>query len=634
MIFNRSGDLTEPVLIRHPSRSSLLFVLGMFLALALAATSALAESVTTPIHIATASNEGPTLGIPRWKGYVSELDPDNIWCAFGSGGTSSSSMVYSTDAGATWSSSAIQIDFTGSLDMHLSVVGQSENLFCTFPGSAGQGICYRQFDYPSHSNDDRGSLIVMPGTGSGHRSNVMVQPSGRVWVFTRLGDSPSENVRYHYTDNGVNFTSGVAYATNASDVRIGSMPYVDGNPALVVLHIGDSRGYEYYLWNGSSFEARPDHSIFAQNMGSLRVFTHNVVNDTTMHLIFGMGNNMYHLWKNYNGGSGGWNQETVESSTYTVDFDWYPISTVRGDNLYLFYCKKSSSSDASSEIYYMRWTQSTESWTDPVHVSTGVGSGSTRDPNTCFQVPMSADYIPVYWRAGGSPYDLYFAKVLVDATEIDTIAPGRVIDLGAASGSSPGEVDLNWTAPGDDDMIGTADRYEIRQATSVIDDDNWISGTVVSQSITPLPSGQTQTFTATGLTGGEIRYFALKAYDEANNGSPVSNFAFTLVTDTPDIDDGPILPKTARLTNTYPNPFNNSTQIQYSIPSLTHVMISIYDLLGQRVTTLVNSPMTGGDYRVEWRGNNDSGKPVASGVYFCRLTTESAVDSHKLVLLK
>ena len=45
------------------------------------------------------------------------------------------------------------------------------------------------------------------------------------------------------------------------------MPYVNGNPALVVLHLVDPRGYEYYLWNGSSFEARPDHSIYAINPG-------------------------------------------------------------------------------------------------------------------------------------------------------------------------------------------------------------------------------------------------------------------------------------------------------------------------------------------------------------------------------
>ena len=63
-------------------------------------------------------------------------------------------------------------------------------------------------------------------------------------------------------------------------------------------------------------------------------------------------------------------------------------------------------------------------------------------------------------------------------------------------------------------------------------------------------------------------------------------------------------------------------------------MISIYDMLGQRVTTLVNGSLKGGDYQVEWRGEDANGSPVASGVYLCRLTTESAFDSHKLVLLK
>jgi hypothetical protein len=400
------------------------------------------ESLSTPLLIATSSSEGPTLGIPRWKGYVSELNPQKMWASFSSDGTGSGSLIYSADKGQTWSSDVIHIDNTGWLDMHLSAFGHNEALYFTFPGSFGQGICFRKFNPPATSEADSEQIVTLTGTTSGMRSNIMVQNTGRIWIFTRLGDSPSENVRYQYSDNGTSWTRGVAFATGAADVRIGSMPYVNGNPALVVLHISDDRGYEYYLWNGSTFEAKSDHSIYAQNMGGVRAFTHNVVKDTVMHVIFGLGNTMHHLWKNYNNGSGSWNYQAIENSPYTVDVDWFPISTVRGDDLYLFYCKKSSASDASSMIYYMRWSQTSRTWSTPTLVSTLSANVTNRDPNTCFATPAGADYIPVYWRSGSGPYSIYFSKVLADQEQRDTIAPGRVLDFGDGIGYGPGDTDF------------------------------------------------------------------------------------------------------------------------------------------------------------------------------------------------
>ena len=588
------------------------------------------ESLTTPILIATSSNEAATLAIPRWKGYVSELNPQNIWLGYASGGSSSSSMTYSTNAGTSWSSTRLQIDNTGSLDMHLSCFGRAESLYLTFPGSFGQGICFRKYNSPSHSESDRESLIVLPGTDSGNRSNIMVQDNGRIWIFTRRGDAPSQNVLYQYSDNGTSWTSGTAYATGASDVRIGSMPYINGNPALVVFHVGDNRGYEYYLWNGSSFEARPDHSIYAQNMGAVRVFSHNVVNGTTMHLVFGYGNNLHHVWKDYNNGTGGWTHQTIEYSSNTSDVEWYPVTTARGDDLYVFYCRKSTSSLSSSRIYYKRWSQTSETWTDPVHVST-VGGSTSRDPNTCYQTPMSADYVPIFWRSGG---DIYFSKILVDEVETDTIAPGRIIDLGAASGSEPGGIDLSWTAPGDDAYSGTANHYEVRHASAALNESNWSSGVLATPAPTPLPSGEQQTFAVSSLPGGQIRYFAVKAFDEAGNISEVSNSAFSLVSDVEDDPDRPLLPKAARLGNNYPNPFNLLTSIHYSVAGFSFVDIGVYDILGRRVKTLVHQPRIGGEYRVQWGGENDQGTVVGSGVYLCRLEAGDETDTHKMLLLK
>ena len=111
----------------------------------------------------------------------------------------------------------------------------------------------------------------------------------------------------------------------------------------------------------------------------------------------------------------------------------------------------------------MRWSQLTESWSSPELVSTSPASGSNRDPNTCFQVPETSDYIPVFWWRGTGDYNIYFAKVSTTAAPADTIPPGKIEDLGASAGPGEGEVTLSWSAPGDDGMIGSVERYEVKK---------------------------------------------------------------------------------------------------------------------------------------------------------------------------
>jgi len=594
------------------------------------AASTFGEEVTAPVYVATSSVVGATLAIPRWKGYMSELNTNNFWISY-SNGSVNCNMKYTTDAGQTWSSNDIHID--GYLDFHLSAFGEGENLYFTFP--AGTGVKFRKFNSPSHSDADAEPLVPIEGTTVWNRSNIMVQNTGRIWLFTRRGGDIGENVLYHYSDNnGADWTSGVAVAAGIPDVRIGSMPYVNGNPALIVFYDGDDRGYEYYFWNGSSFEAKNDHSIYALNMGSTRVFTHNVINDTTMHLIFGYGNELHHLWKNYNNGNGAWNHQVIDTSSSTFGNDWYNVSTVQGNNLYLFYCKKSSGDDASSRIFYKKWSQLSESWTDPVMVSAGAGQSSCRDPNTCFHVPDNANYIPVFWGSGASSVDIYFAKIM---TELDTIPPGKIIDLGASSGTDLGEIDLIWTATGDDGYVGTAARYEVRYSVDNITEANWSSAAILSNPPNPLPDGETEECTIGDLIEGETYYIAAKALDEADNISQISDVVsakatgFSLDVDT---DDPINMPDQGKIINNTPNPFNSLTRIKYHVPFRSYVSLSIYDILGKKVNTIVDGPRAAGDYFSSWDGCDNMDNLVASGIYFCRLNISGLVDSHKMLLLK
>jgi hypothetical protein len=91
-----------------------------------------------------------------------------------------------------------------------------------------------------------------------------------------------------------------------------------------------------------------------------------------------------------------------------------------------------------------------------------------------------------------------------------------------------------------------------------------------------------------------------------------------------------------RLDPNYPNPFNPTTTIRYSIRSQGHVSLRVYDVTGALVRTLVHEVQTprAEGFEIEWDGSSNAGSRVASGVYFYRLVTEGFDETKKMVLLK
>ncbi|MGB2697833.1 MAG: T9SS type A sorting domain-containing protein [Candidatus Zixiibacteriota bacterium] len=93
-------------------------------------------------------------------------------------------------------------------------------------------------------------------------------------------------------------------------------------------------------------------------------------------------------------------------------------------------------------------------------------------------------------------------------------------------------------------------------------------------------------------------------------------------------------PTSFTLLNNYPNPFNASTVILYSLPQATDVKLEIFNLLGQKVRVLVDEHQNTGYKKVIWDGKDDKGVDVSSGIYFYRLVTENYSDSKKMVLMR
>ena len=89
-----------------------------------------------------------------------------------------------------------------------------------------------------------------------------------------------------------------------------------------------------------------------------------------------------------------------------------------------------------------------------------------------------------------------------------------------------------------------------------------------------------------------------------------------------------------KLLQNYPNPFNPSTTIEYQIPISSHVVLRIFNVLGQEVRTLVNGNQSAGSYSAVWNGKDSFGKEVAGGIYFFQMRTKDFVQTKKLLLLK
>jgi hypothetical protein len=92
------------------------------------------------------------------------------------------------------------------------------------------------------------------------------------------------------------------------------------------------------------------------------------------------------------------------------------------------------------------------------------------------------------------------------------------------------------------------------------------------------------------------------------------------------------LPTVYSLSQNYPNPFNPTTTINFALPEASHVSLDIYNVLGQKVRTLVNEPLAANNYEVEWDGRNETGSEVASGIYFYKLQTDNFVNTKKMIL--
>jgi hypothetical protein len=100
------------------------------------------------------------------------------------------------------------------------------------------------------------------------------------------------------------------------------------------------------------------------------------------------------------------------------------------------------------------------------------------------------------------------------------------------------------------------------------------------------------------------------------------------------VSNDAILPISFALHQNYPNPFNPVTTLRYDLPENGLVNITIYDMLGRQVKTLINQIQDVGYRSVIWDATNDYGKPVSAGIYLYQIQAGEYISTKKMVLLK
>lgn len=98
--------------------------------------------------------------------------------------------------------------------------------------------------------------------------------------------------------------------------------------------------------------------------------------------------------------------------------------------------------------------------------------------------------------------------------------------------------------------------------------------------------------------------------------------------------NNPAIPEKIKLFQNYPNPFNPVTTIKYRLPKSGKVRLEIFNILGQRVKTLLNARQNANYYTIQWNGTNNAGNQVSSGLYIYRLTVTDEKNKEKFVSVK
>ena len=160
-------------------------------------------------------------------------------------------------------------------------------------------------------------------------------------------------------------------------------------------------------------------------------------------------------------------------------------------------------------------------------------------------------------------------------------------------------------------------------------------GLVMSASVgaESLLEGRVRLSSGQPAVGVQVRLFDLTDLRRSVGTTTDESGHFALPLRAFSADRGTALPTDFALGQNYPNPFNPSTVIPYQIPASAHVRLEVFNLLGQRLATLVDAEQSAGAHTAQWDGTDSAGRAVGAGVYIYRLSSGGMTESRRMVLV-
>jgi hypothetical protein len=151
------------------------------------------------------------------------------------------------------------------------------------------------------------------------------------------------------------------------------------------------------------------------------------------------------------------------------------------------------------------------------------------------------------------------------------------------------------------------------------------------------PTGKTYTYTDYDVENGTTYYYRLADRDYNGKVTYHQTISATPFASGGISREGNLTPTQFKLLGNYPNPFNPTTTIVFDIPKSNvpdKLTLEIYNMLGQKMTTLYNGTLAAGRYNLEWNGTNQNGTLLPTGVYIAVLQNGNQTDARKLILMK
>jgi len=245
---------------------------------------------------------------------------------------------------------------------------------------------------------------------------------------------------------------------------------------------------------------------------------------------------------------------------------------------------------------------------------------------TSFAIPVSLESgYTYYWRVrsrigvGHEDWGSWVSTYFITDPGFSAIQP-RIGGPSNGVNVYASDINLNWFDP---IRTQNQEKYDLQYATS----SDFSAATTVSN-IT------SRTYAVNNLTNGTKYYWRVRATGKDGSVSGYSQPESFVPNQATDVTPENVVPQAFDLSQNYPNPFNPTTIIKYAIPQNAVVTLSVYNMLGQKIKTLVSEQKNAGTYSVQWNGDNEFGQKVSSGAYIYKITAGNFVKAMKLILMK